>query len=1015
MEEKIENYAFISYKRINQDEEWAKNLHRLLNSWYIPTSIGYNERLNNNKRISPTIRDKDNFIPGNDLDETIKSNLRQSRSLILILSKAMIEDQKRLISEGKHAYIFEEIEYFKSLGRPEHSIIPVNIDTDDQHPLELISPMLMDYSKLTVNVKDYRHKSKKKWFKQVAASVAAGIFQKDRTLFWDYHRKAVRRSYIKIAGLVLLTSILFIGIPLLFLLNRQHTRTRVAESYGLIEKSQQASKIHDTQAALIFALEAYEKSPDLDITLSNLRQQAIPDVRKPRTLLKSSFAAISPDAKKIAVFDTKLNTIKLLRTNDFSEIETIGSSFMPVWRISFSHDSRMVGISGTDSLWIYDSNIHKYIYREKHRKFLLAPYGDWYYRCLFTPNGDYFMQILNDCIIRLNIKTMQSDTTQIKFLIKDFQMDESELFLGIDSLSHPGLYSFDWENFRLNPIHAISETVKNNWIFHGKTSQIAYTRNDSIYRESPGNKIFCGIGKPCSFEPNGNRLLWRPKMENKQDEIFFTDSNGFISSYNFLVDNNDKIQDVNWTDNGDILLSFNQQVRIIEAKYPYKEKYRWYGPGSIGSSDFVSDSLLLKIPESYFGNDDIVVYDSPCLNYDKKNPLYTFDGKFCLYESNEVEPEIVCKYLKRDSIIWHMKAYRYASDKNGWISPKRKRCVLTNDHYDEISRKNISIIKIVDIETGKVLLEKEAATFNKFLSEDIYMFTSRDSVFIADIEDNKQIYWKSKNHLYNRSISCECSEFNKICIIPDSSGLKVYDFSIGQTLFNIPLSISKSPTFIHYTLSPQGDYLLINNIFTNNVNEINGYSKISIWNIREKKLILQNDSCELYFDEIMTNNDYSILIAMDHITIYNCHSRKLISTIHTGTPPINIVALPNGNILLSSIKGVVEIDLNRGIIVEEKDYPNGIGKQILGDHYIMSGNTLIDLNTDKIILQFKDNNSTDNPISIHDSIMLIERSIENSQSRELIIPFEKEDALVRRVRQIVGKRVLSPYERLQYD
>lgn len=178
MIDEIVNYAFISYKRIEPDETWAKNLHRLLNSWYIPTDIAYSERLNNNKRISPIVRDKDNFPPGNGLDETIKTALRQSRSLILILSKAMIEDQMARRSKGEHAYIFEEIEYFQSLERSQRSIIPVYIDSDNQNPSELLPPMLKGYDKLILNVNDYFQTSKRQWSKRVAAAVAAGIFKR---------------------------------------------------------------------------------------------------------------------------------------------------------------------------------------------------------------------------------------------------------------------------------------------------------------------------------------------------------------------------------------------------------------------------------------------------------------------------------------------------------------------------------------------------------------------------------------------------------------------------------------------------------------------------------------------------------------------------------------------------------------------------------------------------------------------------------------------------------------------
>lgn len=1022
MTDEIVNYAFISYKRIEPDETWAKNLHRLLNSWYIPTDIAYSERLNNNKRISPIVRDKDNFPPGNGLDETIKTALRQSRSLILILSKAMIEDQMARRSKGEHAYIFEEIEYFQSLERSQRSIIPVYIDSDNQNPSELLPPMLKGYDKLILNVNDYFQTSKRQWSKRVAAAVAAGIFQKDQGLFWDYHRKAVRKSRIKIASIILLVFIFFVGLPLLLLLNQQRVRTRIAESYGLIEQSRQARKAHDTQAALIFALEAYEKSPDLDAALSNLRQQAIPNKHEPRTFLAGS-STISSNGEELITYNWRNQTVSIRDIRDLSVIETIGGSFLTIWRMSFSPDSRIVGLLGGDSLWIYNRDMHKYIYAERHRHHLIVFYGS--YKTLFSPVDNYYLQMLGDYIIRLNVETKHTDTLRIGAYINDVQQVEDDLFLGISDSTKMGIYHFDYRRLKLTPVFVIPRQVRGNWTFHAQSSQIAYEVNDSIYRESPRGKIFCGVGTIKSFESDGNRLLWQKKYP-EDNSIVLTDSNGYRNVKRFW--NDDRLHTVYWGRNDEnILLMYDDYIQIIESKYPYQERDKLILPRKHNYHiSFLWSDSLFAITSPYALQDDIgyISYDYLAHNVNLKRPIYTLDGRMCLYERDDIEKEVVCTRTQDDSIVWHIAAYPAGSlTHKGWISPNRKRCALAHKlHYDEKYRvSRIVGIKIVDVSSGNVLFEKDSASFERFLSDDIFAYVNHDSVFIADVKTKHELYWGRDESGLDKWLQrgCQCAEDNdRICRITNLSGVQVYDFSTKNQLLNIPLSIDDISS-IALGISPSGELLFVNQLFMDDNDNRRSFSKIAIWDVINKKMLFEVTLDELYFGGLITDNGYLLLKAWDRIALYNISSRTHIATMRfPSRRPLNIVQLNNTHVLINFPNAVVlEIDLKKGKIVEEKEYPDGIGEKIIGGHYIMSGNSLIDLNTDKIVLQLnksEDNTTRDYIISIQDSIMLIDRTIDNRESREMIIPFEDEEALVRRVRQIVGQRVLSPHERAQY-
>ena len=1021
MTDEIVNYAFISYKRIEPDETWAKNLHRLLNSWYIPTDIAYSERLNNNKRISPIVRDKDNFPPGNGLDETIKTALRQSRSLILILSKAMIEDQMARRSKGEHAYIFEEIEYFQSLERSQRSIIPVYIDSDNQNPSELLPPMLKGYDKLILNVNDYFQTSKRQWSKRVAAAVAAGIFQKDQGLFWDYHRKAVRKSRIKIASIILLVFIFFVGLPLLLLLNQQRVRTRIAESYGLIEQSRQARKAHDTQAALIFALEAYEKSPDLDAALSNLRQQAIPNKHEPRSFLKNN-VVISSDGQEILSYDHNSYSVRILRADDLSEIETIGRSYLHIWDMSFSPDARKVGLWGIDSLWIYDRDQHKCIYAERHRMF----YNGFssYEHAFFDSKNKYYIRSSDAKIIKLNLITGLTDTLNTGVYLYNIKRNKDDVFFQQENSSTLGIYRFNFNSFHIDSIFTVPVETRNRWIYHAETRQIAYEVNDSIYRVSPRNKLFCGIGTIGSFEPNGNRLLWRENSsQNRNERIGMTDSMGRTHMINVYNRYDDRLKSAQWMQNGEILLAFDSQIsgnyiQIRDSEYPYHEKVRFVLPQSMDLFDISqsTDSLLMLSTKFSIGNAPrFISFEYPVkgIKLDKgniHNSYYTFDGRFHVISRGY--QDIKCWDEDADSVVWVINAtpainIDHRRDTPDWISPNRKYCALYASSRDSLY--------IVDTRSGSISFEKESARLERFLSDDVVVYTQNDSTYVMDLQSQSTVHVGKLNggQVRNSIYSIDYNGTKKICAIADSLNIYVYDLSTKNELLKFPIRKSGELYSMMLKLSSCGRNLICSQMF--HVDDRNNHSEIMVWNIPQQEVVLQDSLPETYYDGLITDEGYFVLKALDRIAIYNILGRKHVATLRLDSRPMHMVQFRNGYVLVGLLnRKVLEINLKRGKVVGQKDYPGGIDNRILDGHFIMSGDKLIDLNTDKIVMQMnKEDHSY--PISIQDSVMILQKYISGTQQTESAIPFEDEDALVRRVRRIIGKRNLTAQEWAQYQ
>jgi len=116
--------AFISYS--SNDAAFAKRLHRALESYGIPNTLGKFDTLGGGgkpNRIYPVFRDREE-LPAGELSERIEQALRQSRSLIVVCSP----------SAAASLWVQKEIESFLAMGRREHiyAIIASNAPLTDK-------------------------------------------------------------------------------------------------------------------------------------------------------------------------------------------------------------------------------------------------------------------------------------------------------------------------------------------------------------------------------------------------------------------------------------------------------------------------------------------------------------------------------------------------------------------------------------------------------------------------------------------------------------------------------------------------------------------------------------------------------------------------------------------------------------------------------------------------------------------------------------------------------------------
>lgn len=118
---RIQYKAFISYS--HQDRDWSAWLQRALESYRVPRRlVGTRGQFGEvPRRLTPVFRDREDLPSASDLGSQVKDSLESAESLVVVCSPAA----------AKSAWVNEEIEYFRSLGR-EDRIFALIVDGDPQ-------------------------------------------------------------------------------------------------------------------------------------------------------------------------------------------------------------------------------------------------------------------------------------------------------------------------------------------------------------------------------------------------------------------------------------------------------------------------------------------------------------------------------------------------------------------------------------------------------------------------------------------------------------------------------------------------------------------------------------------------------------------------------------------------------------------------------------------------------------------------------------------------------------------
>ena len=190
-------FAFISYKRGEADEQYAKWLQRRLENFRIPSEIaGENAQERREKNLPRRVtvfRDKTDLGSHASLDQGLSQNLEQCRYLILIASPR----------SAASSYVADEVRYFQEHGRGERIIpfiiggTPAPKGPDEQQ----CYPPTLPPSALGITLSEGSKE-------EALIKIMARLLQVDYPLLYQRHLRAQRRFMRRLlAGALCLLSL----------------------------------------------------------------------------------------------------------------------------------------------------------------------------------------------------------------------------------------------------------------------------------------------------------------------------------------------------------------------------------------------------------------------------------------------------------------------------------------------------------------------------------------------------------------------------------------------------------------------------------------------------------------------------------------------------------------------------------------------------------------------------------------------------------------------------------------
>ena len=407
-------YSFFSYKhsetngKFKADAHWSKMLSEKLDRLTIPTDKEYDDRffINTNpkdKKVHPVFRDEKNmgYVP--DLPQALKDALDASRTLVIIISKEMLADQRNKDSKGEKAWCFEEIRYFKKLNRDADDFILVYIDPEEITDVKDIVPdplkdVLIVPRPICVNA--YTHdtgktladsKMEKEAAEKTAAAIASHIFHAfDTEDFWSLKLQEEKKNKRK--KLFIWLCFVILSALILFAANL------AKESYvkNLIDHAVTAYEKGNAIESIQYAEKAYSWDCHSDETKSLLIKTATIDYTKPLISGQNGYLAYSTVSHEFFEYDDKSHTV-FIRDHKYKKTgESFSASGDLASYYSSSADKKLLLVPEKDSIYVYNRIQRRFIFSTPYNRARFDDIG----KTVFDKSGEKVARVRrNDVLI----------------------------------------------------------------------------------------------------------------------------------------------------------------------------------------------------------------------------------------------------------------------------------------------------------------------------------------------------------------------------------------------------------------------------------------------------------------------------------------------------------------------------------------------------------------------------------------------------------------------------------------
>jgi len=1058
---KYDYYAFISYKHAKDDtnkfvadEKWAHILKQQLELWHIPTQVPEEKRLNkNDKRIYPVFRDAENY-PSGQLDELTCDRLSKCKTLVVVLSKEMLDDQIKLRykEQDQTAFVFEEIEKFIKLGNTKDSIVIFYVGDDGINPNELLKEKIdlcklnnwdckaLEYlykpGEIIKKLRDFKDKGKE-INQYVTAAVAAGIFNAAPEYFINAYELERKNRRNKVVIFLLLVVILLLSIGAFAWVQFKSRKTE--EAFRYVELSKKAADVCDVQGSRILALKAYDIKPDLLEAQQQMYNVSNEKIDEPYAILPFQVLSHS-DGTEIMHFQDDKFFIR--RTLDLVIIDSILGESSPE-EVLLSNDGRKIVFVSFDSLKIYDRDLKEYVLCHKIPGYYSRDLDNDITGFHFPIMKNRFLGAHRDgCLIDWNLQTKDSLMIPINDLVTLSISDESSyrkptpIFMGnindtcvafrytIDSVCYVCEY-----NCMTQEINKLDSFQTSSWAYNmfcnpKDLSLMLFEENDVYIKAIGKNKMRLDIDSvdiPNHYEDKIFSKTGDKFVLTKNDSIFLYTSEGILIKEIDVSKIDYSVKDfvcANWTSTGDLCVQCEKSVYILSAADNYSKLVTFKRPTipNYFSRQYVInvfDSVIIETSESYDPRNHIY---SDCLsrfyyatskiqkNVNAQNNRYFLpDGiHYIEHHYGFLEPcfkyrdSVRMKYTRcvnsvNDSVVW-----KYPCSGTITMSPNRERVCVEMDFWSD----SFVILKAA---TGSVLYESNNDTcyFDKFINDDVIAIKERK-------EDRTTIiYLKSNHNLVDGVIkSSTIAENSLACVIKqdDNTFVSVVDIETGREMVNFPL-----PNRDYYDIyfSPCARYLVIPcRDFLSDLAKglASVVSDIVFVDVKKRITKMHNDaslSCIFTHD-----GKYVLTLFFRHANLYALKDFSLMKTFNFSEDMGSVKSYVSlSNIYISNNwRGGKELNTrNWTLKVSEYASVQDCNDYVFIDGFLYEKEPLLKRNK-KNIIHMTDDAYGFNPdrCYINDSIMIIDE--------KKLVKLRNLNDLEAYLKKCIGNRVLTKYE-----